>query len=508
MGNNTSLSFRAKRLTATGYEVDALSIRSSTSEADTDESKLALEVSQPVMTYPNDGQALHDRTIKSISVCGGYVFLGSWDHVASMWELESGEFVRSFRGHKQDIIGVNATGPWLFTCGDCVRMWDSHTGTQIAALGSKDLDVTLTYYTCITSAYIPGLVACAMSKGPIHVYNFEQQAQAYHSKPHSHKVKVGVKPVAVLDGHASGVMALDVGHVNGEVVLVSGSIDKTARLWCLRRGDKRRIFVGHAAALRDVKLHGNHLYTASLDKTARQWDVHTGACTRLFQGHSSAVRSVCVVGSLLITAEAPAPADESGYGALREFDVHTGEQMACHRNAHDGGIFHLHKTRDSRGQVTIFSGSADCFARRWRLVPRDKLRRNGSADRTQIAKQLREDSTPDVADDETTSMPSDDGAPITAHQPAREPKQTAASLSAALRGDLPPSDASMVVEMARAKLEEFEEASRCCVCLERPKNAAYVPCGHQSCRRCAEHFRNKACPMCRKPVTNILALYG
>mmetsp|Transcript_38324 Transcript_38324/g.94913 ORF Transcript_38324/g.94913 Transcript_38324/m.94913 type:complete len:251 (+) Transcript_38324:35-787(+) len=133
---------------------------------------VSLDMQAPVQKFPADGEALHNRTIKSVRVANGHVFLGSWDHTASMWELDSGEFIRSFRGHNQDIIGMCTHGEWLFTAGDCVRMWDTRTGQQMAAFGSKDEYSTATFYAAICDPVAVGLVVCAFCRGPLHVHDF------------------------------------------------------------------------------------------------------------------------------------------------------------------------------------------------------------------------------------------------------------------------------------------------------------------------------------------------
>jgi len=50
----------------------------------------------------------------------------------------------------------------------------------------------------------------------------------------------------------------------------------------------------------------------------------------------------------------------------------------------------------------------------------------------------------------------------------------------------------------------------CCVCSERRKDAALVPCGHKAmCLNCAMNVQRRglACPVCREPITQVLRVY-
>ena len=49
--------------------------------------------------------------------------------------------------------------------------------------------------------------------------------------------------------------------------------------------------------------------------------------------------------------------------------------------------------------------------------------------------------------------------------------------------------------LARARIND-DDARLCAVCLDAPKDAALVPCGHRTCRSCAKRVRRKL-PFCR-----------
>lgn len=529
MGNRVAIPRRPFRNPS--YTIDIVATPTSEQADDSgdpaDRPRLTLASSEPRMAFPNDGSALHERTVKSICVGGEYVFVGSWDRTASMWELATGEFVRSFRGHKQDIIGICVYEQWLFTCGDCVRMWDTRTGDQLAAFGSKDEEVTATFYTAICDFSAPGLIVCGFCRGPLQIFDFRAIADKYPQRRERAAVagermrpQCGMRPVHIFEGHTAGVMGMDLGNVGDDRLLVSASIDKTARVWSIRRGVCTRTLVGHEAPLRDCKLHLGRVYTASLDKTAREWDAITGACTRIFRTPEGPVRALALVGSVLFTAEATQQRslDQPASYAVREFDLESGEQVAAHDALHDGGIFCLHKHVAPNGTATLFTGSQDRFAKQWALrepgdEPAATVRppQPASAEPAAEEEKTSDEHEGEVRRERSSSSSSYASASALSRMPSEAQKLPTvdnAALSSAAHGEVAPEEAVKLVEAARARIEELEETTRCFVCIERPKNAAYMPCGHQSCRRCAERFRTSNCPLCRQPVTGVLALYG
>ena len=64
----------------------------------------------------------------------------------------------------------------------------------------------------------------------------------------------------------------------GHGLFLSASHDQTARLWSTERSQPLRMLVGHYSDVTCVKFHGNGNYavTGSCDKTARLWDLNSG----------------------------------------------------------------------------------------------------------------------------------------------------------------------------------------------------------------------------------------
>ncbi|CAN1220079.1 hypothetical protein LINPERPRIM_LOCUS1786 [Linum perenne] len=49
----------------------------------------------------------------------------------------------------------------------------------------------------------------------------------------------------------------------------------------------------------------------------------------------------------------------------------------------------------------------------------------------------------------------------------------------------------------------------CCVCMERDKGAAFIPCGHTFCRVCSRAVwgQRGCCPVCNRPILEVLDIF-
>jgi F-box/WD-40 domain protein MET30 len=75
-------------------------------------------------------------------------------------------------------------------------------------------------------------------------------------------------------------------------VLITGSYDRTARIWNLETGQEIRCLKGHTRALRALQFDEVKLVTGSMDHTLRIWNWRTGECISTLEGHTDGV--VCL----------------------------------------------------------------------------------------------------------------------------------------------------------------------------------------------------------------------
>ncbi|EIW85279.1 WD40 repeat-like protein [Coniophora puteana RWD-64-598 SS2] len=101
--------------------------------------------------------------------------------------------------------------------------------------------------------------------------------------------------VRTLKGHADGVMCLQFSesmHHPSFPVLITGSYDRTIRVWNLETGKEVRCLRGHTRAVRALQFDEAKLITGSMDHTIRVWNWRRGECIRTLEGHTEGV--VCL----------------------------------------------------------------------------------------------------------------------------------------------------------------------------------------------------------------------
>lgn len=168
---------------------------------------------------------------------------------------------------------------------------------------------------------------------------------------------VSMRPERILKGHTDAVESVCFCAGEGNW-LVSGSRDKTMRLWETGTGKEVRPFL-HPGPVRGVAVlpDKRRALTACSDKTIRLWNLWTGDPIRMFNGHTGEVQSVACLpdGVRFISAGKD--------WTLRLWNADTGAELKV-LTGHQGPVFGLDVSPDGRQAL---SGGQDRTVRRWDL---------------------------------------------------------------------------------------------------------------------------------------------
>jgi F-box/WD-40 domain protein MET30 len=93
-----------------------------------------------------------------------------------------------------------------------------------------------------------------------------------------------------LQGHNDGVMCVQFCEILK--IVITGSFDKTVRVWDLETGKPLRTLTGHSRCVRALQFDDAKLVTGAMDNTLKIWNYQTGQCIRTLEGHTGGILSL------------------------------------------------------------------------------------------------------------------------------------------------------------------------------------------------------------------------
>jgi F-box/WD-40 domain protein MET30 len=175
----------------------------------------------------------------------------------------------------------------------------------------------------------------------------------------------------VLSGHTDGVMCVQ--FCDGSNILMTGSYDKTVRIWCLETGQLIRTLTGHTRCVRALQFDEAKLVTGSMDQTLKIWNWQTGKCIRTLEGHTGGVLSLHFNSRLM--------ASGSTDHTIRVWNFSAGE--CCTLTGHTEWV---NSVRFCQEGTILVSASDDSTIRLWDVQKRSCMQvLNGHVGQVQIA---------------------------------------------------------------------------------------------------------------------------
>ncbi|KAH6648991.1 WD40-repeat-containing domain protein [Truncatella angustata] len=163
------------------------------------------------------------------------------------------------------------------------------------------------------------------------------------------------KEVHKLEGHSNAVTSVAFSHDGSRIV--SGSSDETVRIWDAKSGKQARKLEGHSNWVNSVAFSqdGSRIVSGSFDKTVRIWDSRSGKEARKLEGHSSSVNSVAFSqdGSRIVSG--------SFDKTVRIWDAKSGKEV----RKLEGHSDWVNSVAFSHDGSYIVSGSSDKTVRIW-----------------------------------------------------------------------------------------------------------------------------------------------
>ncbi|KAJ1664406.1 hypothetical protein IW140_004097 [Coemansia sp. RSA 1813] len=150
-----------------------------------------------------------------------------------------------------------------------------------------------------------------------------------------------------LTGHDASVLCLKY----DDTAMVTGSSDATVIIWDWETGTPKLRLVSHSAGVLDVAFDSEYVVSCSKDCTIKVWQRSTGKLIRTMVGHRGPVNAVQLRGNRIVSA--------SGDSLIKMWDIKTGELIRTFAG-HTRGLACVQF--DGK---TIVSGSSDQLIKVW-----------------------------------------------------------------------------------------------------------------------------------------------
>ena len=271
----------------------------------------------------------HRLGVCALAECKGWMCSGSMDGSIRVWGGATMEHERTIRDEEMPQDGVHSLAAWE---GHLISGYSS-SAIRVWNVATGALDRSLEGHT--------GPVKCLAVSGNRLV-----------SGSHDRSVKVWAMragtawpcELTLVFGGRDGVVG---GEVNALAIwrgkVLSGSVDKSVRVWDMEAGTHDTALTGHTGEVRALVVHGDRdrLFSGSADGTIREWALGTWVALRSVELGTRIlnrpdIMSLVMIGSKLISTSKCTLGDSSGelqvwglWSMKRECSVPTGAKVCC-----------------------------------------------------------------------------------------------------------------------------------------------------------------------------------
>ena len=285
----------------------------------------------------------HGGPVSSVAFSGDgrRILSGSADHSVKVWDSRTGQLMHTLRHHLRAVNDISVSGKYLVSADQSGEsaLWHLKTGERLR-----------------TYEYGGGAVAAAIFVG-------RKNQIAILGKSGNFKLFEGRDQTPsqhALRGHEEAIHA--VAYSPRGSFLVTGSGDKTVKLWDGKTFKLIRTYRGHSGKVAAIAVseNGEWLATGSDDRTVKIWSTRSDKLLGTLRGHAYPLTAIAFSpnGKRLVSAD-------SGSSVIKLWDLRSGTVLETYKG-HGQTVRSVAFSPDGR---KILSGSDDSTIRLWNVRP-------------------------------------------------------------------------------------------------------------------------------------------
>ncbi len=291
----------------------------------------------------------HYSDVNSVAFSSDGTTLGSAsdDKTIKLWNLASGQEIRTLKGHSNWIwtvaFSLDSNTLASGSADKTIKLWNLETGKLIRTLEGHSDGITSVAFSRDSKTLASGSASKDMK---IKLWNLETR-----------------KLIRTLEGHINGVPSV-VFSPNGKT-LASGSWDKTIKLWDVETGKLIRTLEGNAESILSVAFapDGLTLASGSRDKTIKLWNLETGKLIHTLKGHNDKVNSVAFLPST--SSDGVTLVSGSSDKTIKFWNPLTGKEI---RSLETGSGYIYAVAISPDGKIIAGGGSGENILKIWQMI--------------------------------------------------------------------------------------------------------------------------------------------
>jgi WD40 repeat protein len=219
----------------------------------------------------------HEDYVTDVLIEESFILSCSADGSIRKWDVATFNCVLLFHGHTSTVNKILCTGDFIFSVAYDMqaRMWDFDTGECVRLFKGHKHTITSLLFV------------------PTERENLMEAVDFIKSYAEQKNADIKIDMIQQVRGmrRANDDQEEDENEIYSKDIIITGSLDHSAKSWSLETGECVHTFRGHASGITCMATDplGKLLFTGSTDHDIRSWEIMTGQMLKVFSGHQTTV---------------------------------------------------------------------------------------------------------------------------------------------------------------------------------------------------------------------------